>query len=252
MEVHHHAHTSRKKWTHYFWEFIMLFLAVFCGFLAEYQLEHKIEKERGKQYLRSFYEDLKADTARIAFNVGFDDEKLTDFDNLNGCFDTVSKNIHATDCLLTLIKYSSINRPFKITERTLGQLANAGGFRLLKKEDADSIIAYQKMVNDLEDFQTIVYQYAQDNVRSTFNLVVSFPANAQMFKPEENKIISTFNETDVTAPVLLSDDNALLNRYFNDLLLYYRITYNHKRMLLLLKNYQLRLIEFFKNKYHLK
>ena len=41
MEVHHHTHTPRKKWTHYFWEFLMLFLAVFCGFLAEYQLEHK-------------------------------------------------------------------------------------------------------------------------------------------------------------------------------------------------------------------
>jgi hypothetical protein len=24
----------------------MLFLAVFCGFLAEYQLEHKIERDR--------------------------------------------------------------------------------------------------------------------------------------------------------------------------------------------------------------
>ena len=46
MEVHHHAHTARKKWTHYFWEFLMLFLAVFCGFLAEYQLEHTIEHNR--------------------------------------------------------------------------------------------------------------------------------------------------------------------------------------------------------------
>ena len=36
MEVHQHTHTPRKKWTHYFWEFLMLFLAVFCGFLAEY------------------------------------------------------------------------------------------------------------------------------------------------------------------------------------------------------------------------
>jgi len=42
MEVHQHAHTPRKKWTHYFWEFLMLFLAVFCGFLAEYKLEHTI------------------------------------------------------------------------------------------------------------------------------------------------------------------------------------------------------------------
>ncbi len=38
MEVHAHTHTAaesvslrgRKKWTHYFWEFLMLFLAVFC------------------------------------------------------------------------------------------------------------------------------------------------------------------------------------------------------------------------------
>ena len=35
MEVHHHGHTERKKWTHYLWEFLMLFLAVFAGFLAE-------------------------------------------------------------------------------------------------------------------------------------------------------------------------------------------------------------------------
>ena len=30
MEVHAHTHTERKKWTHYFWESLMLFLAVFC------------------------------------------------------------------------------------------------------------------------------------------------------------------------------------------------------------------------------
>jgi len=23
MEVHAHTHTARKKWTHYFWEFLM-------------------------------------------------------------------------------------------------------------------------------------------------------------------------------------------------------------------------------------
>jgi hypothetical protein len=35
MEVHAHPHTSRKKWTHYFWEFFMLFLAVTLGFFVE-------------------------------------------------------------------------------------------------------------------------------------------------------------------------------------------------------------------------
>ena len=37
MEVHADSHipTAReKKCNHYFWEFLMLFLVVFCGFLA--------------------------------------------------------------------------------------------------------------------------------------------------------------------------------------------------------------------------
>ncbi|HEX6847454.1 MAG TPA: hypothetical protein VF144_10760, partial [Chitinophagaceae bacterium] len=65
MEVHAHTHTPRKKWTHYFWEFLMLFLAVFCGFLAEYQLEHTIENAREKQYMKLMIADLKADTAEM-------------------------------------------------------------------------------------------------------------------------------------------------------------------------------------------
>src|SRR5439155_1065169 len=61
MEVHAHTHTERKKWTHYLWEFLMLFLAVFCGFLAENQREHIVEQKREKQYIKSFCEDLAAD-----------------------------------------------------------------------------------------------------------------------------------------------------------------------------------------------
>jgi hypothetical protein len=62
MEVHAHTHTARKKWTHYFWEFLMLFLAVFCGFLAEYQLEHKIENDRAKEFAKLLKQDLVNDT----------------------------------------------------------------------------------------------------------------------------------------------------------------------------------------------
>src|SRR5436190_20650483 len=70
MEVHAHTQTGpiaigRKKFTHYLWEFLMLFLAVFCGFLAEYQLEHIIENKREKQYIHSLSEDLRSDIKQI-------------------------------------------------------------------------------------------------------------------------------------------------------------------------------------------
>jgi hypothetical protein len=63
MEVHHHPHTERKKWHHYFWEFFMLFLAVTLGFIVENQREHFLEHRRERQYIRSMIQDLKTDTA---------------------------------------------------------------------------------------------------------------------------------------------------------------------------------------------
>jgi hypothetical protein len=65
MEVHTHTHTPRKKWTHYFWEFLMLFLAVFCGFMAENFREHQIEHKREKQYITSLIKDVELDTASL-------------------------------------------------------------------------------------------------------------------------------------------------------------------------------------------
>src|SRR4029078_237565 len=65
MEVHAHSHTERKKWTHYFWEFFMLFLAVTLGFLVENQREHFVEHKREIQYIRSYIEDLHVDVKQL-------------------------------------------------------------------------------------------------------------------------------------------------------------------------------------------
>ena len=62
MEVHQHSHTPRNKWTHYFWEFLMLFLAVTLGFFVENQREHYVEKKRAKQFAQAMVKDLERDT----------------------------------------------------------------------------------------------------------------------------------------------------------------------------------------------
>jgi len=66
MEVHAHTHTPRKKWTHYFWEFLMLFLAVTLGFFVENQREHYIEHERAKELAGSLYEEMRSDSANLS------------------------------------------------------------------------------------------------------------------------------------------------------------------------------------------
>ena len=66
MEVHHHGHVHhKKKWKEYLFQFLMLFFAVFCGFLAENQREHYIENKRAKDFARLLIDDLNFDIAEL-------------------------------------------------------------------------------------------------------------------------------------------------------------------------------------------
>jgi len=151
MEVHTHAHTSRTKWTHYFWEFLMLFLAVFCGFFAEYQLEHKIEKDREKQFIRSLYYDIKADTASYnrLLNARISREKSQDSILIMLNTDNPSKHsrelyFHAFTAARTL------SFRFVPNDGTMQQLKNSGAFRLIRtRAIADSIAKYDVMIRSV-------------------------------------------------------------------------------------------------------
>ncbi len=64
MEAHHPHHVShKKKFGEYLLGFLILFLAVFLGFIAENIREHNVEKERAEQLAISFYDELKGDSA---------------------------------------------------------------------------------------------------------------------------------------------------------------------------------------------
>ena len=248
MEVHHHSHSHGKKtWKAYFWEFLMLFLAVFCGFLAEYLLEHRIEKERAKQFIVSFYEDLKTDTARLTFIINYDNRKIAALADMADCYDAVLKNFKTSACMGKLVNCSKTNRSFAITDRTLRQLANAGGFRLLSKGDADSIIYYENFFKQYRDFEATVFQDSQNNVRNTLNLMADFRVNRLL---QGTTIGADTLSVTLTEPLLFSDDKHLLNKYFNELLIYQRVTTGQRNILSGLKVKTIGLLEYYKNKYH--
>lgn len=157
MEVHAHTHTSpaaggagRKKWTHYFWEFLMLFLAVFCGFLAEYQLEHKIEKNKEKQYIRSFVEDLEKDNTSLNDRIAYCNLTIARVDSAIAAFDDPGFNGHEAD-IYYFLRWMHRSDVFSVNDRTIVQLRNAGGMRLVTNKDvADSITDYYKEVEHIQ------------------------------------------------------------------------------------------------------
>ena len=253
METHaHHLHKSPGHgWKHYFFEFFMLFLAVTLGFIVENLREQYVERKRGQEYVRSLYEDLKTDTTRLSLIIRSDAIKIAALNGMSSCYDTVMKNLLSTSCMGELVKYSKTNASFAMTDRTTRQLANAGGFRILNKEDADSILSYENAFKIYQDFQATLFQTAQDNVRNTLNQMASFKVNA----PIQSFAVALGPDTSssrLSGPLLFTDDKVLLNKWFNELALYLRVTIGQQAILGRLYRKTSSLIEFYKNKYHLE
>jgi hypothetical protein len=148
MEVHAHSHTARKKWTHYFWEFLMLFLAVFCGFLAEYQLEHTIENQREKKFIQSLGSDLNADISRLTTIVKLRNERALMLDSFSRLLNSKEALLRSND-LYYYNSFATRGVAFRFTpvDGTMQQLKNGGNLRLVRKSFvSDSIISYDVSV----------------------------------------------------------------------------------------------------------
>ena len=146
MEVHAHTQTARKKWTHYLWEFLMLFLAVFCGFLAEYKLEQTIERHKEKEYMQLMVGDLKKDTANINEMVTGNRILISGLDSLLDLLSNPQPNHDYQRKVFTYsLKYTYWYMPIQFSELTLSQLKYNGGFRLIKKHNvASGILQYDQ------------------------------------------------------------------------------------------------------------
>ncbi len=150
MEVHAHTHTARKKWTHYFWEFLMLFLAVFCGFLAEYQLEHKIEKDREKQFITSLSADLQDDIKNLDAVITFEQLGIAKLDTLMYLLNNADVAKQKGDQLYYTARIGPRSNPFANNSRTFDQLKYSGGFRLIRNAaSSNKIMEYYNLFSPI-------------------------------------------------------------------------------------------------------
>ncbi|HJS55053.1 MAG TPA: hypothetical protein VJ765_10925, partial [Chitinophagaceae bacterium] len=213
MEVHHHpiaigSNTSRKKWTHYFWEFFMLFLAVTLGFFVENQREHYIEHKREKAYIRSLVEDLKKDTANIRFSILRRDKTCKRIDSVVLLLKskspvTVSRRIYY---LARQIPYSGGPR-LGISTKTFDQLKSSGNLRLIRKmQILDMISDYYYDAATMNWALDMSFQNQHDLFLSVHKL---FDAGTfqQMMDPVNPLII----HEPVVNPPLLTTDAIVIN-----------------------------------------
>ena len=247
MEVHHHSHTARKKWTHYFWEFLMLFLAVFCGFLAENQREHFIEQRREKEYIKSFIEDLKSDISNYNRQIRVRTISQKSADSLIILLLSPERNKHV-DSIYVCVERVGRGTLFLYSDRTIQQLKNSGSMRLIRNQTAsDLIMQYDQLVRDMQHFELI-----REEILTRFREISSYILDAAIFY----SMVDTSSDMSIKRPngnsKLFSDNPETINR-----LCYWANRFRIVNLQVIvkqtdLKNSAIRIMEFLRKVYKLE
>lgn len=248
MEVHHHAHTSRRKWTHYFWEFLMLFLAVFCGFLAEYQLEHVIENQREEKYTVSMLEDLMKDTTELKAVILF-------WETYNRRIDTVRNEIEKESSERNpLLLYQCAaklqnNNTFSYHDRTIKQLKNSGNFRIIRKKNVtDSLVEYDGLIeNTISNIQES-YNKLSDQRRELQDQLF----NSKFYRFAYNLNFDSAAKQEPKIIVMIKGKEEVLFQYYNQLENLHWLNRARVRFQKELLQKAINLIGLIKKEYHLK
>jgi hypothetical protein len=112
----------------------MLFLAVFCGFLAENEREHLVDHQREKQYIKSLLQDLKQDTISYSQNIKSREKRRICADSL-----IYELSFPVSGETQNSIYYHAANlgslQLFNYSNSTIQQLKSSGLMRLIRKSD---------------------------------------------------------------------------------------------------------------------
>ena len=241
MEVHHHSHSHGKKnWKSYLWEFVMLFLAVFCGFLAEYQLEHVIEHQREKKYAALLYIDLKSDTAGFNLLDSSILKAITKYRSRKAILINSKKLADSTFAQIASELWAAFE--IKYTPTTFNQMKTSGSLRYIRN---DSLIAklsayYDRRIPDISMHFDFINEKLHTQIEPVFaeyftifdNSAEKFiwvPANGYLNRSE-------------------SSDMIIKNRLY---LYYFGVAYNRNVLLKRINEQAEQLLKLLKEEYHL-
>ena len=190
----------------------MLFLAVFCGFLAEYNLEHKIEKNKERQFMKSMIEDLKTDTAAIANLNQIRNSRHLVSDSILAAI--MAKNFSENgSAFYYWARVFSRRGFFFSSDGTMQQLKNSGGLRLIsKKYIADKIMAYDVLYRDIQRQQDL-----EEEQLSQYRLMAGRILDASVISKMTNLDSPTVIERPEGNPQLINSSPSELNALANSL-----------------------------------
>ncbi|HEY5408133.1 MAG TPA: hypothetical protein VIJ92_13645 [Ginsengibacter sp.] len=207
MEVHHHPdlHHKSKKWKEYFIEFLMIFLAVSLGYLAENFREHLLNNEKELKYVENLNRDLKEEKKGITAVIIENNKTAIAIDTFVSIrkLDFSIKENNALffklfgDAKLWSLWVQSPN------EITLNQIKATGGLNVIRPKIAELIAGLDISNQNIKRSEALFSSHSEEAFRMIYELV-DYPA-----------LWDKTGNLNKNLPPLMIDDKKKLMKYFN-------------------------------------
>ena len=210
MEVHHpHSHKGPKKIKEYFFEGLMIFIAVTLGYAAENLREHAVETKKAVKSVRNLYKDVLADSAKFQSSVDARNRQ-------DSCFrlvdDLYQKNLlqDSIALLYQAHKYMSYRQLPIINTLALEQIKNTGIINFIEDDSLKTMIQIydqdgrnlllrenrefgyiDRMVDPITSkyfrfkYYSIINERTQVVENGKLVLKIKLPSNIDLHRPEE-------------------------------------------------------------------
>ena len=224
MEVHHHSgdHHGPKKFKDYFLEFLMIFLAVTLGFLAENFREVITARNHVKELAGQLKEVLMNDTANLQRLIQIETVQLNRADSLFTILMQPPKQIDyiSLQVLLRNCDHIDIFYPSTGAMSTIKLELHLKEF--VRTKIASFIDNYEKGVNELKTFELRDVDY-MGKYLETFMSKHFIPENAAAIVNQKQLVSGELRNISPEDLVQLSVDINLIKGYDRQLLIRYNI-----------------------------
>ena len=154
----------------------MLFLAVFCGFLAENQREHMIESRSVKESMKEVVENLEYDTVRCSKNSESNVQYVLGIDSLRSELrKAISGQVNGNALYYFTLLYTGNFGQAVFNTSAITELKNSGSLRLIENKKLVVGMAdyYERKVFAAKDFMPSKEQVdaLQKTINEFFNLL---------------------------------------------------------------------------------
>ena len=217
MEVHHHPHVEKKNFKEYFFEFIMIFLAVTMGFFAESLREYVSEHKHAKEYAKSMMSDLKSDTSNLKKYIEYYTIALDNIDTLSQLLSNNEVKQIPTGKLYWYGLWGGAHGGFVPNDATVHQMESSGELRYFTNAALN---------RDVANYDQLCRQW-QNTAEADLGIYIEVrKARAKIFEFKYNEIANNIYQASKTAsnrsvldsfmktnPPLLTEDKTLFNEY---------------------------------------